>query len=120
MSELYEDRADAPRDQIPQIVLVVTNFPDADSARNAAGTLVTDGLAACVNVMSPCHSVYSWDGAIQQDMEIPVWFKTTQEAATRLMARVKQLHPHEVPELLVLRPQDVQADYAQWVQRAIG
>ncbi len=119
MSELYEDPTDDPIVHTPQTVVVVSNFPDADSARNTADAVVTEKLAACVNVMSPCHSVYNWDGKLERGMEIPVWFKTTNMAAPRLMDRVKQLHPHDVPELLVLRPQDVQADYAQWVQRSV-
>jgi len=120
MSELYDDPTDEPIVQTPRTQIVVSNFPDAQTARDVATAVVNERLAACANVMSPCHSVFHWDGKLQQELEVPVWFKTTEAMATGLMARVRELHPHDVPEVLVLMPAQVQADYSQWVQREVG
>lgn len=120
MSELYDDPTDEPSVARPRTLIVVSNFPDAQAARKAAGAVVNERLAACANVMSACHSVYRWGGKLQEELEVPVWFKTTDVAVNDLMARVRALHPHDLPEVLVLAPQQVQADYAQWVQREVG
>lgn len=120
MSELYEDPSDEPVVRVARTLIVVSNFPNAQVARDIASAVVNERLAACANVMSPCHSVFHWDGKLQEALEVPVWLKTTETVAAALMARVRELHPHDVPELLVLTPEQVQADYSQWVQREVG
>jgi periplasmic divalent cation tolerance protein len=120
MSELYDDPSDEPVATTVRTLIVVSNFPDAETARKVAAAVVNERLAACANVMSPCHSIFRWEGELQEALEVPVWLKTTETAVNNLMARVNELHPHDVPELLVLTPRQVLADYSQWVQREVG
>jgi uncharacterized protein involved in tolerance to divalent cations len=63
-----------------QALLILTNLPDEAGARDLATMLVSRRLAACVNVLAPCHSVYRWQGAIESAQEVPLLIKTTESA----------------------------------------
>ena len=58
-------------------LLVLTNLPDRAAAERLAGALIEQRVAACVNILAPCRSVYRWKGAVQHDEEHPVLIKTT-------------------------------------------
>ena len=80
--------------------LVFTTCPDAECARRIADTLVTEGLAACVSILSDAESVYRWQGEIQHDREHQLLIKTTTERFVDLRVRVLALHPYELPEVI--------------------
>jgi len=88
--------------QSPSALLVFTTLPDQDSARNLARQLVEARLAACVNVMSPCLSIYRWQGRLNEDGEIPLIIKTCADNYDRVEAFVREHHPYELPELVAL------------------
>jgi periplasmic divalent cation tolerance protein len=96
-------------------VLVLTTWPSSSSPTPAASTLVEERLAACVNVLPEMQSVYRWDDAVQLDRERQVVMKTTADRAEALMARLKELHPYEVPELLVIPVTGGGAAYLAWL-----
>lgn len=102
----------APPDSV---VLAITNAPDGATAARLARTLVDERLAACVNLLAPCTSVYRWQGAIEEAAEIPMLIKTTRRRWNALEARLRELHPYEVPELIALNPSAISAAYAGWV-----
>jgi periplasmic divalent cation tolerance protein len=85
-----------------ETLVVLTNVPDADCAQRIARRLVEARLAACVNVLSPCLSVYRWNGRIEQDSEIPLLIKTTTARYAALEQAIKDVHPANVPEILAL------------------
>src|SRR2546430_13192341 len=60
-------------------LLVLTNLPERAAAERLAGLLVEKRLAACVNILAPCRSVYRWQGAVRHDEEHPMLIKTTAE-----------------------------------------
>lgn len=80
-----------------QTLLVLTNLPDAASAQALATTLVSERLAACVNLLAPCRSIYRWQGAIESAEEVPLLIKTTAERYAALEAAIRVRHPYELP-----------------------
>lgn len=83
-------------------LLILTNLPDAASAENLARALIDAKAAACVNILSPCRSVYRWNGQVETAAEIPMLIKTTAVNFARVEALVGVHHPYEVPELVAV------------------
>ncbi len=94
--------------------LVVSNVPDEGVASTIARTLVDERLAACVNVLGRCRSVYHWRGAIETADEITLLVKTTRDRHDDCVQRLAALHPYDVPEIVTLAPEAVWPAYAQW------
>lgn len=96
-------------------VLVLTTLPvDADAAVFAR-TLVSERLAACVNLLAPMESVYRWEGDVQREAERQLIMKTTRARVDALWQRVRELHPYDVPEFLVLAIADGSDAYLRWL-----
>lgn len=101
------------------VVVLTTMGADADAAA-LARTLVEEGLAACVNVLPPMTSFYRWKGAVEQDREQQLIIKTTAGRVAALEARLRALHPYEVPEFLVLRVAGGSDAYLEWLRDSAG
>jgi periplasmic divalent cation tolerance protein len=99
------------------LILILTTMPDDDRAGVLARTLVDERLAACVNVHAPMTSTYRWQGRLEVGRERQVVIKTTRAGLAALEARLRSLHPYELPELVVIDAAGSEA-YAQWVQDA--
>jgi periplasmic divalent cation tolerance protein len=97
------------------VLLVLTNLPDRPAAEKLAEVLVSERLAACVNVLAPCRSVYRWKGALQNDEEIPVLVKTTAARYPALEAAIRANHPYELPEIVALPVERGFPAYLSWV-----
>jgi len=98
-----------------EIVLVLTTTPDDGRAEALAAALVGERLAACVNVHGPMRSTYRWKEQVETDAERQLVIKTTRERVTALESRVHELHPYELPELVVIPVEDGSAPYLNWV-----
>ena len=98
-----------------EALLVLTNLPDAASARILADHLVSARLAACVNILAPCRSVYRWQGAIEDAEEVPLLIKTTSERYAALEAEICARHPYELPEIVATPIDRGLPAYLQWV-----
>ena len=97
------------------IALVLTTLgADADAAA-LARTLVGEQLAACVNIVPQVRSIYHWEGAMQDDSEALAIIKTTRERYAALAARLVELHPYSVPEVIALPVTDGHAPYLAWL-----
>jgi periplasmic divalent cation tolerance protein len=94
---------------------VLTNLPDRDTALKIANTLIEKKLAACVNVLGECTSVYRWRGALENAAEIPLLIKTTASRYTALEAAIRRLHPYELPEIVAVPLAHGLPAYLQWV-----
>jgi periplasmic divalent cation tolerance protein len=103
----------------PVSIVLTTLGADAD-ATAMARTLVEERLAACVNILPAITSVYRWQGQVEQSGEQQLLIKTTADAIERLEARLKQLHPYEVPEFLVIQADSGSTAYAAWVRESVG
>jgi periplasmic divalent cation tolerance protein len=80
--------------------------------------LVEESLAACVNVLPDVQSIYRWEGKVESAVEVLAVVKTTKGAYERLETRLKELHPYDVPEIIALPVEQVEAAYARWVQES--
>jgi periplasmic divalent cation tolerance protein len=98
-----------------QTLLVLTNLPDREAAERIATMLVEKQLAACVNVLAPCRSVYRWKGALQRDEEHPVLIKTTAERYGALEEALRAAHPYELPEIVAVPIERGLPAYLEWV-----
>ena len=96
-------------------LLVLTNVPDRAVAEKLADMLVERQLAACVNILAPCRSVYRWKGAVQHDEEHPMLIKTTQERYAALERAIRAAHPYELPEIIAVPIERGLPAYLDWV-----
>ena len=97
------------------ILLVLTHLPDSESAESLARILVERNLAACVNVLPPCRSVYRWKQAVEAADETPVLIKTTEARYAALEAAIRERHPYELPDVIALPVTAGLPDYLTWV-----
>ena len=97
------------------VVVVFSTFPSADKAAEVARTLVTEGLAACANLVGPVRSIYKWKGELQDDTETLAVIKTTRETFPAMNARLVELHPYEVAEVIALPVEAGHAPYLDWI-----
>jgi periplasmic divalent cation tolerance protein len=96
-------------------VIVLTTIP-ADADGPAFGrTLVEERLAACVNLLPVMESVYRWEGRVEHESERQVVIKTARERVVALWERVREMHPYEVPEFVVLAIVDGNDAYLRWM-----
>lgn len=98
-----------------EVVLVITNLPDRVTAERIADTLVTEGVAACVNVLAECTSIYRWQGKLEHASEVPLLIKSTRTAYPRLESTLRELHPYELPEIIALPVSAGLPEYLNWV-----
>ena len=89
--------------------------PDTASATRIADALVGERLAACVNQVPGLRSVYRWEGAIERADEVLLVAKTTTDRLDALTGRIRELHPHELPEVLAIEIAGGLAAYLDWV-----
>lgn len=97
--------------------VMLCNVPPEAGPR-IAKALVEARLAACVNVLPPVRSVYIWNGQLCEDTELTLIIKVSEQRVQATRERLLELHPYELPEVLVL-PVDVDAShtpYVQWVR----
>ena len=96
-------------------LLVLTNLPDRAAAEKLADMLIAERLAACVNILAPCRSVYRWKGAVQHDEEHPMLIKTTQARYAELQQALRAGHPYELPEIIAVPIERGLPAYLDWV-----
>jgi periplasmic divalent cation tolerance protein len=99
----------------PLPLLVLTNLPDQASADKLALEIVGQKLAACVNILAPCTSVYRWQGKIENAQEIPLLIKTTDASYPALEETIRRLHPYELPEIVQVPLSGGLPAYIQWL-----
>ncbi|HYX66651.1 MAG TPA: divalent-cation tolerance protein CutA [Burkholderiales bacterium] len=96
-------------------LLVLTNVPERAAAERLADMLVEKRLAACVNILAPCRSVYRWKDAVQREEEHPMLMKTTVERYPALEQALRAAHPYELPEIIAVPAERGLAAYLDWV-----
>ncbi len=98
-----------------EVLLVLTNCPDEETAGRIARTLVENRLAACVNVLPEVESTYRWQGSVEQAVEVPLLIKCTRERYAALEEVIRQLHPYTVPEIVAVPVVVGLPSYLRWV-----
>ena len=97
-----------------KLVLVLTTLGADADAPAFARTLVEEQLAACVNVLPAMTSIYRWKGSVDQEREQQLLIKTAADRVDALAARLRELHPYELPEFIVLDA-EASAAYGDWI-----
>ena len=101
-----------------QLAIVLTTF-SVGRALAVARVLVDERLAACVNILPPMTSVYRWQGDVSQEDEEQMVIKTTADRLADLEMRLRQLHPYELPEFLVISADASSEAYLRWIGEAV-
>ena len=101
------------------IRIVYMTAASVEQARSLAETAVQSRLAACANIQPAIESIYHWDGDVQNDTESAVIFKTTDEAASQLMALLKDRHPYDCPCLVSWSIDQGSQEYLQWLKTQV-
>jgi periplasmic divalent cation tolerance protein len=102
------------------VITVYATFTYAGQAQSIGKTVVDERLAACVNILGPCRSIYRWKGQVQTASEIPAIFKTTVDKADALIARIKELHSYDIPAIVAWPIERLSADFGDWVEENVG
>lgn len=103
-----------------EILLALSTFPDADTARRISNQLVTENFAACANILPAVESVYRWKEKIESAGEVIVFFKTTPDRQTAFQEKLRSLHPYDVPEIIFIPVAGGFREYLNWVAENCG
>lgn len=101
------------------VVTVYAVFADEDEATRIGRAVMEERLAACVNILAPCRSIYHWEGQIESATETPALFKTELFKADALIARITEMHSYEVPAIVVWPIERLSAAYGDWVETTL-
>lgn len=101
------------------IVTIYAVFADMEEAERIGRTVVEERLAACVNILGPCRSIYHWQGKVDDAEEVPAIFKTHGWKADSLVERIAELHSYDVPCVAVWPIEKLLRRYADWVEDTV-
>ena len=99
---------------------VTTTLPDRDAAHRLGTRLVEERLAACAQVVGPVSSVYRWQGEVETAAEWYCHLKTTATRVPLLLARIRELHPYETPEIIAVAVREGDAGYLRWIEESVS
>lgn len=98
------------------IVTILVTCPTIDVARQLVEHLVRHNLVACGSLIPGVESIYQWNQVLEHAQEVQILLKTTHDRVPEAMAQITELHPYEVPEILVLPVIDGSASYLDWIR----
>ena len=104
----------------PDVRLLISTFAAQEAASVTVRQLLGESLIACGTILPGATSLYRWEGEIEEVSEVIVLMKTDQERSARCMARLQELHPYDVPEIILLEPNAVSGPYATWIREVFG
>jgi len=103
-----------------KILLALSTFPDAETARRISNELVAQKLVACANILPSVESIYTWKGKIEKADETLVFFKLSEDRQTAFQEKLRSLHPYDVPEIIFVPISSGLPDYLRWVADNCG
>ena len=103
-----------------KILLALSTFPDAETARRISNELVVGKFAACANILPSLESIYTWKGKIEKADETLVFFKLSEDRQTAFQEKLRSLHPYDVPEIIFVPISSGLPDYLRWVADNCG
>ncbi|EPZ8124224.1 divalent cation tolerance protein CutA [Yersinia enterocolitica] len=106
-------------ENICDAIVVLCTAPDEASAQDLAAQVLGEKLAACATLLPGATSIYSWEGKLQQEYEVQLLFKSNTRRQQALLSYIKQHHPYQTPELLVLSVRDGDKDYLSWLNASL-
>ena len=103
-----------------KILLALSTFPDADTARQISDELVTGRFAACANIFASVESIYRWKEKIESGNETFVLFKLKEDGQSAFQDKLRSLHPYDVPEIIFVPVASGLPEYLRWVNESCG
>ena len=103
-----------------KILLALSTFPDAETARKISNQLVAEKLAACANILRGVESIYRWKEKIESGNETLVFFKLSEDGQSAFQEKLRSLHPYEVPEIIFVPVSNGLPEYLGWVVENCG
>ncbi|MBU6454820.1 MAG: divalent cation tolerance protein CutA [Cyanobacteria bacterium REEB67] len=107
------------RTSSPEAIVVMVSCP-GDRAEAIASALVDESLCACVNIVGNMRSVYRWEGKVLAEEESLLVMKTMGKMYDKLEARIKEIHPYELPEIIALKIENGSQSYLNWINDSIS
>lgn len=104
----------------PMARVVLVTAPSSEVAESLVRQVVEERVVACGNILPGLTSIYRWEGAVERASEALIVFKTTADGARRLVELVPELHPYEVPEVLVLPVESGHVPYLAWIEDTVN
>ena len=101
-------------------IIVFVTCESKEQAETIAQTVVSEKLAACVNVLPGVRSCYVWKEKLTWSEEVLLLIKTTETRYTQLQQKIKTLHSYDVPEILSVTIEDASQEYLDWIDRGVG
>jgi periplasmic divalent cation tolerance protein len=98
-----------------KILVALSTFPDAETARRISNELVAESFAACANILPAVESIYRWKGNVENGTETLVFFKLCEDCRSDFQEKLRSLHPYEVPEIIFIPVAGGLPDYLHWV-----
>jgi periplasmic divalent cation tolerance protein len=102
------------------LVSVYAIFANAEEAQRIGRTVVEERLAACINILGPCRSIYRWEGKIEEADEVAAILKSTGDKAGALMRRIEGLHSYDTPCITCWPVEAALSSYAEWVEQEVS
>lgn len=102
-----------------ELSIILTTFPSEEVAASVVRELLKDKLIACGTLLLGARSLYHWKGKVEESAEVVVLLKTNQVRVDHCMERLTELHPYEVPEIVLIDPESVSAPYIAWVNASL-
>lgn len=102
------------------VVSVYALFADSGEAERIGRAVIEERLAACINILAPCRSIYRWQRRTETAEEIPAIIKTSAGKADALVERIAELHSYETPCIAVWPIARIPDDYSEWVEASVG
>ena len=103
-----------------KILLALSTFPDAETARKISNQLVAEKLAACANILPSVESIYRWKEKIESGNETLVFFKLSEDGQSAFQEKLRSLHPYKVPEIIFVPVSNGLPEYLGWVAQNCG
>lgn len=100
--------------------IILTTFSTEPEAASVVNQLLEDRLIACGTMIPGAKSLYHWKGAIEESSEVVVLLKTESGITPRCMERLAELHPYDLPEIILIDPEKVSTPYAAWVKETLS
>jgi periplasmic divalent cation tolerance protein len=102
------------------MLLALTTFPDAETARHISNRLVSERFAACANILPAVESIYRWKENVENANETLVLFKLREDRQSAFQEKLRSLHPYEVPEIIFVPVSSGLPEYLRWVADNCG
>jgi periplasmic divalent cation tolerance protein len=96
--------------------LVITNMPNREVAEQLALRLIEARVAACINILAPCTSIYHWQEKLESTAEYPLLIKTTAERYAEVQRIIQEIHPYELPEIICVAVEAGLPEFLKWVE----